>query len=198
MRFDLQIITSLIEDGSRVLDLGCGKGDLLEFLKTRKHVEGSGIEIDEQEVIACVEKGLPVLQGDIHRETLDFADKSFDYVILSLTLQQVFKPEMVIDEMVRVGAKGIVSFPCFNHVSIKLQSLFRSRAPVTRELPYEWYNTPNIRVITLNDFRDFCAARRIRILKEIAISTHHRDESGKIVRFLPNWFARYGIFLIAR
>src|SRR5512136_778958 len=186
MRFDLQIIASLIAGGSRVLDLGCGTGDLLQYLRARKRVEGFGIEIDEHEVIACVEKGLTVLHGDMNEETRDFADGSFDYVILSQTLQQVFDPDKVIGEMLRIGRTGIVSFPCFNHLAIKLQLLFRSRAPVTEELPYEWYNTPNIRVITLRDFRGFCARRGIRIIDEIAISTHHRDETGKVVRFLPD------------
>jgi methionine biosynthesis protein MetW len=198
MRFDLQIIASLISEKSRVLDLGCGKGDLLNYLTDHKHVQGIGIEIDEHEVIECVEKGLSVLHGDINEETLDFADGSFDYVILSQTLQQVFDPEKVINEMLRVGRTGIVSFPCFSHFSIKLQLLLKSRAPVTRELPYEWYNSPNIRVITLRDFRLFCARQGIRLIEEIAISSHHRDESGKVVRFLPDWFAKYGIFALTR
>ena len=198
MRFDLQIIASLIAPGSRVLDLGCGKGDLLLFLREHKGVEGFGIEIDEHEVIECVEKGLSVLHGDINRETQDFAAGSFDYVILSQTLQQVYDPEKLIKEMLRIGKTGIVSFPCFSHIAIKLQVLLKSRAPVTEELPYEWYNTPNIRVITLRDFRLFCRGHGIRIIDEIDISSHYKDESGKIVRFLPDWFAKYGIFAITR
>jgi methionine biosynthesis protein MetW len=198
MRFDLQIIASLIAERSRVLDLGCGKGDLLKHLREHKKVDGLGIEIDEHEVIECVEKGLSVLHGDINRETQDFAAGSFDYVILSQTLQQVYEPEKVIREMLRIGKTGIVSFPCFSHIAIKLQLLLRSRAPVTEELPYEWYNSPNIRVITLRDFRIFCARQGIRIINEIAISTHYKDESGKVVRFLPDWFAKYGIFALTR
>jgi methionine biosynthesis protein MetW len=198
MRFDLQVIASLIAERSRVLDLGCGKGDLLKYLTDHKQVKGMGIEIDEHEVIECVEKGLSVLHGDINEETRDFADGSFDYVILSQTLQQVYDPEKVINEMLRVGRLGIVSFPCFSHLSIKLQLLLKSRAPVTRELPYEWYNSPNIRVITLRDFRVFCERQGIRLIREIAISSHHRDESGKVVRFLPDWFAKYGIFALTR
>jgi len=198
MRFDLKIIASLIEEKSRVLDLGCSKGDLLEFLKKSKQVEGYGIEIDEKKVIAGIERGLSVLRGDINEETQDYSDDTFDYVILSLTLQQVYNPESVIKEMLRIGKKGIVSFPCFNHISIKLQLLFASRAPITKELPYEWYNTPNIRVVTLKDFRIFCAKHKIKILKELAISSHYKATSGKIIRFLPNWLARYGIFLLAR
>jgi len=198
MRFDLKIIASLIEEKSRVLDLGCSKGDLLEFLKKSKQVEGCGIEIDEKKVIAGIERGLSVLRGDINEETQDYSDDTFDYVILSLTLQQVYNPESVIKEMLRIGKKGIVSFPCFNHISIILQLLFASRAPITKELPYEWYNTPNIRVVTLKDFRIFCVKHKIKILKELAISSHYKATSGKIIRFLPNWLARYGIFLLAR
>jgi methionine biosynthesis protein MetW len=198
VRFDLQIIASLISEGSRVLDLGCGKGDLLKFLSESRRVDGFGIEIDEHEVIECVERGLTVLHGDINGETQDFADASFDYVILSQTLQQVYNPEKVIQEMLRIGKTGIVSFPCFSHIAIKLQLLLKSRAPVTKELPYEWYDTPNIRVITLRDFRVFCARHGIRIIREIAISTHYREESGKVVRFLPDWFAKYGIFALTK
>ena len=198
MRFDLQIIASFVEEKSRVLDLGCGKGNLLEFLKLNKQVEGYGIEIDEDKVIAGIERGLPILRGDIIEETQDYADDTFDYVFLSLTLQQVYNPENVMKEMLRIGKKGIVSFPCFNHVSIKLQLLFTSKAPVTKELPYEWYDTPNIRVVTLKDFRIFCAKHKIKILKEFAISSHYKATTGKIVRFFPNWRARYGIFLLSR
>jgi methionine biosynthesis protein MetW len=198
MRFDLQIIASLVAPQTRVLDLGCGRGDLLEYLQKEKRVEGYGVEIDEKEVIEGIEKGLSIVQGDLNVETRDFADKSFDYVILSQTLQQVYDPERVIQEMLRIGKMGIVSFPCFNHLAIKLQLFFTSRAPVTEELPYEWYNTPNIRVITWGDFREFCAARGIKILCQIAIATHHRAESGRVVRLLPAWFAKYGIFLVSR
>lgn len=198
MRFDLQIISSLVEEKSRVLDLGCGQGDLLAHLQRAKQIEGHGIEKDEQKVIAAIEKGIPVLQGDIVEETQSYADAAFDYVILSQTLQQVYNPEKVIEEMLRIGKKGVVSFPCFNHISIKLQLLFTSKAPVTEELPFEWYNTPNIRVVTLRDFRIFCAKHKIYIHKELAISTHHRATTGKIVKFLPDWFAKFGIFLITR
>jgi len=198
MRFDLQIIAGLIEDKSRVLDLGCARGELLEFLRKNKHVEGTGIEHDEAKAIEAISCGLSVVRGDINEETQDYADGVFDYVVLSQTLQQVYKPEGVINEMLRIGKKGIVSFPCFNHYGIKLQLLFTSKAPLSEELPYEWYDTPNIRVITLKDFRIFCAKHKIRILKEMPISSHYRESSGKIVRFMPNWFARYGIFLITR
>ncbi|MCJ7681649.1 MAG: methionine biosynthesis protein MetW, partial [Candidatus Aminicenantes bacterium] len=166
MRYDLKFISSLIKEKSLVLDLGCGRGDLLEFLSLHKQIRGCGIEIDEKKVIEAIFRGLPVIRGDINEETRDYPDDSFDYVILSQTLQQVYRPENVIKEMLRIGRKGIISFPCFNHLSIRMQLLLTGRAPVTEELPYEWNNTPNIRVITLRDFRIFCAKHKIKILKE--------------------------------
>jgi len=186
----------MIEEQSRILDLGCGTGELLAYLKTEKMANGSGIEIDEKKAIEAIGNGLPVLQGDINLETYDYADKTFDYVILSRTLQQVLQPEKVINEMLRIGRKAIVSFPCFNHISIKMQLFLSSKAPVTEELPYEWYDTPNIRVITLKDFHIFCAKFKIRILKEIFLSSHDKAAQVRSSRYFPNWFARYGIFLI--
>ena len=154
MHFDLQIIASWIEPGSRVLDLGCGEGDLLHFLKGNKRVIGTGIEYVEAKVARCITKGLSVLQGDMNEEVLDYEDDTFDYVILSQTLQQVYEPAKLIQAMLRVGKKGIVSFPNFGQWGIRLQLLVRGRAPITRQLPYEWYDTPNIRVITIKDFRN--------------------------------------------
>ena len=197
MRFDLKTIASLVTENSRVLDLGCGRGDLLEHLQQGKQVKGYGIEMDEKKVIEAISRGLPVLRGDINEETQDYADNSFDYVILSQTLQQVFKPQDVIREMLRIGKRGIVSFPCFNHITIRFQLFFGGKAPISEELPYEWYDTPNIRVVTLKDFRVFCNRHKIKILKELAISSHHRATSSKIVKVFPDWFAKVGIYLLS-
>lgn len=196
MRYDLQIIASWIEPGSRVLDLGCGAGDLLKFLISHKQVKGSGIEHDEGKVAECIAKGLSVLQGDINEEVLDYPDNTYDYVILSQTLQQVYEPDTLIRSMMRVGKKGIVSFPNFSHWKCRLQLLYSGYAPVTRQLPYEWYNTPNIRVITIKDFRKFIHEVGFNILKEVAINTQSEDRYGKTIKFLPNLKATYGIFLI--
>jgi methionine biosynthesis protein MetW len=119
-------------------------------------------------------------------------------VILSQTLQQVFDPQLVIEEMLRIGRRGIVSFPCFNHIKIKLQLLLKSRAPVTKELPYEWYNTPNIRVITLKDFRTFCTLHKIRILKELDVNFKNSSYKGRHIKIIPDWFSRFGIFLLGK
>ncbi len=196
MRYDLQIIASWIEPGARVLDLGCGSGELLRFLINKKQVRGSGIELEEEKVAACIEKGLTVLQGDINVEVSDYPDQAFDYVILSQTLQQVYAPDKLIRAIMRIGKHGIVSFPNFSHWACRMQLLYSGYAPVTKQLPYQWYNTPNIRVITIKDFRKFIAGVGLKILKEVAINTHSQNRYGKIIQFLPNIRATYGIFQI--
>jgi methionine biosynthesis protein MetW len=196
MRFDLEIIASWIEPGSKVIDLGCGEGDLLLHLITQKGVHGRGIERNEEKVAHCIERGLSVLQGDINEEVHDYPEGGFDYVILSQTLQQVYEPDVLIRAMLRMGRQGIVSFPNFSHWDIRRQVFFTGFAPVSRQLPFQWYDTPNIRVITLKDFRRFIDGVGLRILREAAINTHSQDRHGKIVRLLPNLRATYGIFLI--
>jgi methionine biosynthesis protein MetW len=196
MRFDLQIIASWIEPGARVLDLGCGEGELLQYLINNKNVNGNGIERNETRAAQCIEKGLSVLQGDINEEVLDYPDSTFDYVILSQTLQQVYEPDTMIRSLLRIGKKGIVSFPNFSHWRCRLQLLSSGYAPVTRQLPYEWYNTPNIRVITIKDFRKFIQEVGFNILKEVAINTQSENRYGKAISIFPNLRATYGIFLI--
>jgi len=198
MRYDLKIIASWIEPGSKVLDLGCGEGDLLHFLKQNKQVVGTGIERRESRVARCIEKGLSALQGDINTEVLDYPDNSFDYVILSQTLQQVYEPADLIRSLLRIGKKGIVSFPNFSYWTIRLQLLLSGYAPITRQLPYEWYDTPNIRVITIKDFRKFAREVDFKIIKEVAINTRNNGKIGKTIKFMPNLCATYGIFLIGK
>ncbi len=198
MRYDLKIIASWIEPGSKVLDLGCGEGDLLHFLKQNKQVVGTGIERRESRVARCIEKGLSALQGDVNTEVLDYPDNAFDYVILSQTLQQVYEPADLIRSLLRIGKKGIVSFPNFSYWTIRLQLLLTGYAPITRQLPYEWYDTPNIRVITIKDFRKFAREVDFKIIKEVAINTRNNGKIGKIIKFMPNLCATYGIFLIGK
>ncbi|THB66950.1 MAG: methionine biosynthesis protein MetW [Desulfovibrio sp.] len=198
MRFDLQVIASWIDKGSRVLDLGCGKGDLLQHLTEHKGVRGSGIEISEDKVARLIAKGLSVVQGDINREIQDYPDQCFDYVVLSQTLQQVYEPAVLIQEMLRVGARGIVSFPNFGHWRIRAQLLFRGRAPLSRELPYEWYDTPNIRVISMKDFQNFCHRHGFSVLKRVPIDTDYHESEGHLPKILTNLRATYGIFLLGQ
>ncbi|WP_319541265.1 methionine biosynthesis protein MetW [uncultured Pseudodesulfovibrio sp.] len=198
MRFDLQVIASWIEPGSKVLDLGCRTGSLLNYLTQEKHIIGTGIEIDEDAAGQAIAKGLSVIHGDIYEELEDYPDNAFDYVILSQALMQVSDPETCIRDMLRVGKLGIVSFPNFTHYKNRLQMFFTGRAPMSKELPYEWYNTPNIRVIPIIDFRRFCAGMNVPIVKEVAISTYHHDEKGRVITFLPNLFATFGIFMLGQ
>jgi len=198
MRFDLRIIASWIKPGSKVLGLGCGEGELLYFLKKNKQVKETGIEIKEERVRRCIEKGLSVLQGDINVEILDYPDEYFDYVILSQTLQQVYEPENLIYSMMNIGKRGIVSFPNFCHWRIRMQLLYSGHVPITKELPYEWYNTPNIRVLSINDFRSFSEKLDYRIMKEAAINMKDNNMDGEVIKFMPNIFATYGIFMIGK
>jgi len=196
LRYDLQIIASWVQRGSRVLDLGCGEGELLHFLIENKQVLGTGIEIVESKAAECIEKGLSVVQGNINEEIEDFPDQMFDYVILSQTLQQVFEPSKLIQSMLRVGKKGVVSFPNFSYWMSRLQHLLTGYAPITDQLPFNWYDTPNIRVLSIKDFRLYLKNAGITILKEMAINTHSQDRFGKNIRILPNLLATYGLYLI--
>lgn len=197
MRFDLQVIADWIEPGSKVLDLGCGRGDLLHYLTREKQVHGTGIEMSEEKVLQGISKGLSVVQGDINLEICDYPDKTFDYVVLSQTLQQVYDPAALIREMLRAGRRGIVSFPNFSHWRIRMQLLFTGRAPISRELPYQWHDTPNIRIITMKDFNRFCDQTGFAIRRQAAIDSYYQDTTGHIVEFLAAWRATYGIFMLA-
>lgn len=195
LRFDLGVVASWIEPGSRVLDLGCGNGKLLRHLRDVKNVRGLGIEHDEDEVVACVAQGLSVIHGDINSELQGFPDHAFDYVVVSQTLQQAYQPTELIREMLRVGRLGIVSFPNFCCLRVRLQMAFSGHVPVTPELPYQWYNTPNIRVLSLADFRTYARAVPFFIRRALAVNPS-TDGSMREVRFWPNLLASYGIFMI--
>lgn len=198
MRFDLQIIAEWIEPGAKVLDLGCGEGNLLYYLKEEKGIVGTGIESREDKVAQCIASGLSVLQGDLNTEVVDYPDHAFDYVILSQTLQQVYEPDALIAEILRIGKQVIVSFPNFAHWRNRLQLMLAGKAPVSKQLPFEWFNTPNIRVITISDFYRFSRKMGIKIAKGAAINSDHHNDNGMKVTFLPNLRASYGIFLIEK
>jgi methionine biosynthesis protein MetW len=192
IRLDYRVIVDLIEPNSRVLDMGCGGGELLALLIKRKSCRGTGIEIDEKAIYSCVAKGLTVSHGDINSGLTDYADKRFDYVILNESLQQILQPQKAILEALRVGKKVIVGIPNFCHIQARFQIFFRGKVPVTKELPYEWYNTPNLRFFSLKDFKEFCKINGIAILNQKAV------DAKKEVTFLPNLFAHIGIFLLEK
>ncbi len=197
VRNDYRVILDLVEPGAKVLDLGCGDGSLLELLRTRKRAVGYGVDIAGDNIVRCVERGLPVFQGDLDEGLRDFEDQSFDYVILSQTLPVVHQPLYVVQEMLRVGRLAIVSFPNFAYWRIRLQLLLRGRMPVDAAIPYEWYETPNIHHLTVNDFEAFCAKFGFRI--HAAHYFRFLDRGAAWCRGpIPNWCAAYALFVVAR
>lgn len=198
MRYDLDLIASWITPGSRVLDLGCGKGELLEFLHETKHVRGFGVECDESNAAAGISRGVSILQGDLSQEVGDYPDNAFDFVVLSQTLQQVPEPLKLLQKILRVGRKAVVSFPNFAHWRNRCQLFFQGQAPVTPELPYDWYDTPNIRVITFKDFSRFCTRHGVTVLEAVAVKIDPTSRTGLVLTWLPNLRANYGIFLLSK
>ncbi|MCA9407153.1 MAG: methionine biosynthesis protein MetW [Candidatus Omnitrophica bacterium] len=192
MKTEYKIITDLVTSNAKVLDLGCGNGDLLSQLIKRKSCHGTGIEINEQFVYEAMAKGVSVSHGDIDTGLEDYSSKRFDFVILNESLQQVLYPRKVILEALRVGKKVIVGIPNFCHSSARLQIFFHGRVPMTKELPYQWHDTPNLRFLSIKDFRLFCRDNEIKILKEIGI------RNNKVVTFRPNLLAHTGIFLLEK
>jgi methionine biosynthesis protein MetW len=190
-RLDFQIILQWVQPGSAVLDLGCGDGDLLELLVREKGVKAQGIEINEQAIYRCVAKGLSVFHDDLDRGLSEYGDKTFDYVILNQTLQQVRKLDEALQEALRVGREVIVGFPNFAHWSARVQLFFRGKTPITPALPYEWHDTPNLHFLSLSDFADYCGKRGIQIRR------HAFWNQRGIVRIMPNLFGLSGLFLIA-
>ena len=183
------ILDWITQDAS-VLDLGCGEGKLLAHLITEKHVQGQGIELSDNSIHRCVTHGLSVFQQDIDTGLSEYADNSFDFVILNQTLQQVKKPDFVLKEALRVGNRVIVGFPNFCYITSRFQIFFRGRVPVTASLPYEWYDTPNLHFLSIADFIQYCRKRSIQIEKAVFIARNKR------IRFLPNVFGETGLFLL--
>lgn len=191
------IICDLVDEGVSILDLGCGSGDLLKLLKDKKNVKGRGVEINEDNVIKCIEKGLSVFQGNLDEGLKDYQDKSFDYVVLNQTLQCVHRPDYVINEMLRVGYKGVISFPNFAYWRVRLYLGLNGRMPKSSILPFEWYNTPNIHLLTINDFKEFCQERKIRILQEIFMN-RAKIKKDFFHNFIPNFYAEEAVFVVQR
>ncbi len=191
-RSDFAAIANWIKPEARVLDLGCADGSLLRYLAEQRASIGYGVEIDDERVLACVKNGVNVIQGDIERQLGEFADASFDYVVLSQTLQAVRSSERVVREMLRVGREGIVTFPNFGYWRNRLHVL-SGHMPVSDNIPFEWYDTPNIHLCTITDFEDFCGARGVRILERIVINNH-----GMTVNLLPNLLGSLAIYRFER
>jgi len=190
-RPDFAAIAAWIPQGASVLDLGCGDGALLDYLKNTRQVRGYGVEIDDQNILHCIERGVNVIQGNLEEGLSGFEDNAFDFVILSQTLQATRHTEALMKEILRVGREGIVSFPNFGHWKNRLQVLL-GNMPVSRELPYQWYDTPNVHLCTLDDFENLCAHQSIHILGRHVIT------AGKDVQVMPNLRGSVAVYRFKR
>ncbi len=198
MKSEYKIISNLIENNSRVLDVGCDDGTLMEFLKKNKNVDIRGIEISKKKVQICISKGLTVIEGNAELDLKQFPDNSFDYVVLGQTLQAFINPEIVINELLRVGKKAIVTIPNFGHWKVRVNLLIKGTMPVTKSLPNDWYNTPNIHMCTIKDFFSFSKIMKFKIFKSLALSNKNVSNIKAANLFLKNLFAELGIFLIEK
>ena len=198
MKPEFKIITDLIEKNTRVLDVGCGDGTLMEYLKKDNKIDIRGIEILKNNVQKCIGKGLTVIEGDAEKDLSQFPDGSFDFVILSQTLQAFLNPEKVISELLRVGKKAIVTIPNFGYWKVRLHLLTKGTMPITRTLPDEWYNTPNLHMCSIKDFFNFCQDRKIVLYKSIALQNLKSSKITNSNLTLKNLTAVLGIFLIEK
>ena len=198
MKNEFQVIAELIEKEKKVLDVGCGDGILMEFLKNNKNTNIRGLEISKSKVQECIAKGLTVIEGNAEKDLKQFPDKSFDYVVLSQTLQAFLDPELVINELLRVGKKAIVTIPNFGYWRIRLHLLLKGTMPITKTLPDEWYNTPNIHMCSIKDFFHFVKSRDIKIFKSLAINNQNASIINDSNLTIKNFFADLGIFLIEK
>lgn len=197
MRADLQVIEPWIEHNTQVLDLGCGDGTLLAYLREKKGVLGYGLEIDAEQITKCVRKGVNVIEQNLDSKGLgNFADQQFDTVIMTQALQTVRRPDEMLDEMLRLGRQGIVTFPNFGHWRCRYYLLSRGRMPMSKSLPYTWYNTPNIHLCTFKDFEALCREKQIKILNRTVVNDQFEQRSYALM--WPNLFAEFAVYRIAR
>lgn len=195
LRTDLSLIREWIPDGARVLDLGCGEGQLLQNLRDTRNVQGYGLEIDQDNIAGCIRRGVNVIEQDIDEGLGNIADKRFDYVLMTQALQAVQRPDLVLAEMLRVGREAIVTFPNFGHWRVRGYLFFKGRMPVSRRLPYQWYDTPNIHLCTVNDFDTHCRKSGYRILDRLVLNNDHASGIG--TRLWPNVFGEIAIYRVS-
>ena len=198
MKQEFKIIANNIEDNTRVLDVGCGDGVLIEYLKKEKNIDVRGLEISKNKVQICISKGLTVIEGNAEIDLKQFPNNSFDYVILSQTLQAFLNPEIVINQLLRVGKRAIVTIPNFGFWKIRLHLLLKGTMPITKILPDEWYNTPNLHMCTIKDFIKFSNTMNFKIFKSIALSNKNTTNMNNSNLFFKNLFSELGIFLIEK
>jgi len=196
MKKEFKIIAQLIENNTRVLDVGCGDGTLMKHLKDNKGIDTRGLEISKNNVQNCTSKGLSVIEGNAEKDLHQFPNLSFDYAILSQTLQAFYNPEKVIDDLLKVANKAIVTIPNFGHWKVRMHLLFKGTMPITNTLPNEWYNTPNLHMCTIQDFVNFCNKKNIKIDKSMCLTNEKISEITRRNMQYKNIFSQLGIFLI--
>ena len=198
MKPEYKIISDLIEKDTKVLDVGCDDGTLMEFLKINKNTNIRGIEISKEKVQICIAKGLTVIEGNAEFDLKQFPNYSFDYVVLGQTLQAFINPEVVIKELLRVGKKAIVTIPNFGHWKVRLDLLLKGEMPVTKNLPYQWYNTPNLHMCTIQDFYNFCNNKKVNIYKSISLNGEKISNITTSNLKYKNLISELGIFLLEK
>jgi methionine biosynthesis protein MetW len=198
MKNEFRVIADLIEKDTRVLDVGCADGTLMKFLKDNKNIDIRGLELSKNKVQECIAKGLTVIEGNAEKDLKQFPEKSFDYVVLSQTLQAFLNPELVISELLRVGKKAIVTIPNFGYWRVRLHLLTKGTMPITKTLPDEWYNTPNLHMCTIKDFVFFVKSRNLKIFKSLALNGQNVSLINNKNLGIKNLFADLGIFLIEK
>ena len=196
MKKEFKVIAELLPNNSRVLDVGCGDGSLMNLLVIEKNIETRGLELDQNNVQDCLNKGLTVIQGDAETELYQFPDQSFDYVVLSQTLQAFYKPDKVLNELLRIGKSVIVSIPNFGYWKVRMNLLFFGEMPVTKTLPNSWYNTPNLHMCTIKDLFKFCYEKNINIKQVVGVNEDKTSLIKKSNLEIKNLFSKLGIFLI--
>ena len=196
MKKEFKVIADLLSDNTRVLDVGCGDGSLMSLLKKEKNIEVRGLELSQENVQQCIHKGLSVIQGNAETELHQFPDKSFDYVVLSQTLQAFFEPEKVLRDLLRIGKSVVISIPNFGYWKVRTKLLLFGKMPVTKTLPNTWYNTPNLHMCTIKDLFNFCDEKKINIEKVVGVNEDKTSIIKKSNLEIKNLFSKVGIFLI--
>ena len=197
MKQEFKVIADLLPNNTRILDVGCGDGSLMSLLREEKNVEVRGLELSQENVQECIHKGLPVIQGNAETELHQFPNKSFDYVVLSQTLQAFYEPEKVLRNLLRIGKSVVISIPNFGYWKVRIKLLFFGKMPVTKTLPNTWYNTPNLHMCTIKDLFNFCDEKKINIKKVVGVNEDKTSIIKKSNLEIKNLFSKVGIFLIS-